>query len=73
MEEEITGMNGYVKNNEDKWILTPEAKAASTAQYYSHRLAYDPVDRKHVIGTYTPTGEVVLFSKWHVSTPENRK
>ena len=66
--ENVAGMNGYVKNDSGKWILTEESKAESLAQYYNHRLAYDPNDRRYAIGMYSPTGEVIPF-KWHqVST-----
>jgi hypothetical protein len=71
--EENTVVNGYVKNSDGKWVLTPEAKVASLAQYYNQRLAYDPNDRRYAIGMYTPTGEVTPFNKWHASTPANRK
>lgn len=73
MEEGNTSVNGYVKNSEGKWVLTPEAKVASLAHYYSHRLAYDPNDRRHAIGMYTPTGEIIPFNKWHASTPVTTK
>ncbi len=66
MEKRI--VNGYTQDVDGKWILTEEAKAAALAMYYTNRLAYDNTDRRHPIGRYSPTGEVIPFEPWPSKT-----
>jgi hypothetical protein len=41
--------------------INPECIAAQKAAYYNQRVAYDPRDPRKMIGTYSPTGEVIPF------------
>ena len=61
-------MEGYVQNENGKWVLTPETKAQSLALYYSGRLAYDKEDTRHPIGRYNSVGEVIPFTLWPSKT-----
>ena len=56
MENEVREVNGYVQNEQGKWVLTEAAKAESLALYYSGRLAYSKEDTRHAIGRYNSVG-----------------
>jgi hypothetical protein len=43
--------------------INPECIAAQKAAYFNQRVAYDPRDTRKMIGTYSPTGEVIPFVK----------
>ena len=60
-------LGAYFQASDGGWYLTAEAKAEALAMYYSGRLAYSNEDRRMPIGRYSPTGEVVPFSRHHVS------
>lgn len=68
MEKQIFELEGYVRNEEGKWVLTEEAKAESKALYYSGRLAYDREDTRHAIGRYNSVGEIIPFQPWPSKT-----
>ena len=38
-----------------------EARARAKARYYSNRPAYDPQNKRIMIGRYSPEGEVIKF------------
>ena len=60
-------LGAMIRDTDGKWIVSPEAKAEALAMYYSGRLAYSREDRRMPIGRYSPTGEVIPFSRHHVS------
>lgn len=66
--EDIKTVNGYYQGADGKWYLSDGAKAEAKALYYNRRLAYDPQDTRHAIGTYNEFGEIVPFKNWHNST-----
>lgn len=68
MENEVREVNGYVQNEQGKWVLTEAAKAESLALYYSGRLAYDREDTRHPVGRYNSVGEVIPFTPWPSKT-----
>lgn len=68
--ENATTVNVYIQTQEGKWVLSPEAKAASAAMYYDQRVAYDPQDQRHIIGRYTASGEVSRYSLFPAKTGE---
>lgn len=68
MENGVQVVNGYMQDQDGKWVLTPEAKAEATAMYYSGRLAYNREDSRIAIGRYSPTGEVIPFKRWTDNT-----
>jgi len=43
--------------------INPECIAAQKAAYYNQRVAYDTRDTRKMIGTYSPTGEIIPFVK----------
>lgn len=57
-------MNGYIQNEDGKWVLSEQAKAESLAMYYQGRLAYDPQDLRFAVGSYTATGEIDYFKNF---------
>lgn len=65
--EQVERLGAMIRDTDGKWIVSPEAKAEALAMYYSGRLAYSSEDRRTPIGRYTATGEVVPFSRHHVS------
>lgn len=62
METTEQRIGAYIIQADGKQVLSAESRAESLAIYYSHRMAYDPQDRRKVIGTYSPTGEVIPFN-----------
>lgn len=68
MENSVREVNGYVQNEQGKWVLTEAAKAESLALYYSGRLAYGNEDTRHAIGRYNSVGEVIPFQPWPSKT-----
>jgi hypothetical protein len=70
MEQDEQVVNGYYKTAEGTWSQTENSKNESLATYYSNRVAYDPQDRRRIIGHYSPTGEVITFSKFPAKSAE---
>jgi hypothetical protein len=66
-DNQVERLGAMIRDTDGKWIVSPEAKAEALAMYYSGRLAYSREDRRVPIGRYTPTGEVIPFSRHHVS------
>lgn len=65
---EVRIVGDYYQGEDGKWHLTDEAKAHSTALYYSGRLAYDREDTRHAIGRYNSVGEIIPFQPWPSKT-----
>jgi hypothetical protein len=71
MEKEVRVVGDFYQGDDGKWYITPESKAASLAMYYSGRLAYDKTDPRKVVGTYSPTGEVIPYQTWATKASDN--
>jgi len=53
----------YIRNENGKLVLDPECVALAKKYYWKDRPAYDPNDRRVMIGRYDENGTLIPFSK----------